>query len=316
MSNLRQREDSGQPLGSYVRQFAKAVLPPSAIAAMRQLRVKVLSHGLPRDHEFLQPPEQSHASASMSIIVPIHDAPIVTSRCLASLSKYAAESEVILVDDASRLAETREVIRDFSAKNGWRVIFHQEARGHSQACDAGARLASRPYICLLNSDTVVTPWCWLPLKEAFDRDTAIGVVGPSTSDSGNDQTLYPARHCRLCWDDSQICAYAEKLMRNPPTPATVDLPWISGFAFFIQCKLWQQLGGFDRQLRDYGNEQELCMRLTKMGYRAVWVRNSYIHHFGGQSYEASVGKDEVEARRLLGTIYLRQKHSNSVPSPK
>ena len=43
------------------------------------------------------------------------------SRCLASLEKYAPESEIILVDDASGLAETLQAILHFSARNGWKV---------------------------------------------------------------------------------------------------------------------------------------------------------------------------------------------------
>ena len=37
----------------------------------------------------------------MSIIVPIHDAPVTLQRCLASLDRYASKSEIILVDDSS-----------------------------------------------------------------------------------------------------------------------------------------------------------------------------------------------------------------------
>jgi GT2 family glycosyltransferase len=189
-----------------------------------------------------------------------------------------------------------------------KIIRNNVALGHSAACAAGASVATRPYLCLLNSDTVITPWCWYPIKAVFEQDSLIGVAGPSTSRSGNEQTIAAAGHCRLYWSDSQINAFAGRLIRRTSDESVRDLPWISGFAFFVRRFLWQELGGFDRKLPDYGNEQEMCKRIHKMGYRTVWIESSYTHHLGGQSYEAAIGTVEVETRRLAGTQYLRRKH--------
>src|SRR5580704_18930603 len=87
-----------------------------AFHSVREFRMigSVLPRFFPRHIELVQSPEDIQANATMSIVVAIHDAPGVTRRCLASLEKYARESEIILVDDASSLSETLEVIRDFS----------------------------------------------------------------------------------------------------------------------------------------------------------------------------------------------------------
>jgi hypothetical protein len=245
----------------------------------------------------------------MSIIVPIHDAPLVTKRCLASLERYAAEAEVVLVDDASKIPVTIHAIREFSLRNGWKVISNAQAVGHSAASAAGARLASRPYLCLLNSDTVLTPWCWRPIQQAFETDPAIGAAGPSTSTSGNEQALDEAVPCRFQWNDSQISAFAERLIVGSPQPALLDLPWVSGFAFFIRRTLWEKLGGFDRNLPDFANEVELCKRITNLGYRAVWVRGSYIHHLGRQSYANEIGHHGIESRLVAAYEYIRKRHT-------
>ena len=245
----------------------------------------------------------------MSIVVPIHDAPLVTKRCLASLERYATGAEVILVDDGSELAATIDVIREFSSRNGWKVISNAQARGHSAACAAGASFGTRDYLCLLNSDTVVTPWCWRPIQEQFATDPTIGVAGPCTSTSGNQQTLEIAELCRFHWNDNQISAFAERLVTAPAQPLVVDLPWISGFAFFIRRGLWEKLGGFDSHLPDYGNESELCKRVINLGYRAVWVRSSYIHHLARQSYADEIGHHGIDHRLLAAYEYIRQRHS-------
>src|SRR5579863_565870 len=280
----------------HIPRAIKRFLPSFVMDTLHDFKRRALARDFPGDRQFEQSPEETHASASMSIVVPIHDAPIFTRRCLASLEKYASESEIILVDDASKLTETLEVIRHFSSRNGWRVIRNEKSTGHSMACGAGAKLATRPYLCLLNSDSVATPWCWKLLKEAFERDQEIGVTAPSTSHGGTPQTLSLACEIRFHLNDNQICAFAHRLLTQTQEPVVVDMPWVSGFAFFIRRELWQDLGGFDPNLPDYGNEVELCKRIKVKGRRIVWVRNSYIHHFGQQSYQSRVGLEGIHAR--------------------
>ena len=287
----------------------RRVLPQPLIERLRDVKLRVLSSGLSRDREWEQSLVDAESSAPMSIVVPIHDAPTVTRRCLASLEKFAPQSEIILVDDASKEVATLEVISSFVNRNSWRVVRHEKALGHSGACKAGADLATRPYLCLLNSDTVVTPWCWRLVEEVFERDPLTGVAGPSTSCTYNDQSssyAYPLRHY---WNENQICGFAKRLLTDTTDPAVVDLPWVAGFAFFIRRNLWEQLGGFDPNLPDYGNEVELCKRIWAKGYRTVWIRKSYIHHLGSESYRQTIGAEAIVARSQAAEIYTEQRHS-------
>lgn len=274
---------------------------------VRKFKVRILMCGFRKQREIVQSIEDASASESMSIVVPVHDAPAVTRRCLASLEKYAPKAEIVLVDDGSSLVETKDIIRDFIGRNRWKLVQHEKPFGHSVACEAGASLATRPYLCLLNSDTVVTPSCWRLLKQVFEYDDNIAVAGPSTSHSSNPQALPVAVYLRTHWNDNQICDFAMRLLAKCPDLDVADLSWASGFAFFIRLNVWKQLGGFDRNLPDYGNELELCNRVAAMGYRTVWVRNAYIHHLGGQSYRESIGEDGIAARKLSTWIYVKEK---------
>jgi GT2 family glycosyltransferase len=297
----------------HISRFFKRLLPRPVVNGLRQIKGRVLTRDFPRHTEFKQSPEDGQASAFMSIVVPIHDAPAVTRRCLASLEKYAPESEIILVDDASARTETLEVIRYFSSRGGWKVVHHEKALGHSEACRAGANLAARPYLCFLNSDTVVTPWCWRRVKEVFEHNQEIGVVGPSTSHSGNPQLLPVAFGLSPYWNDNQICAFAERLLNECQEPILLDLPWVSGFAFFIRRDLWEQVGGFDQRLPDYGNDFEVCSRVAAKGYRIVWIRDCYIHHFGNQSYLESIGEEGILERVRAAEIHTGPTNRSLAP---
>jgi len=106
------------------------------------------------------------------------------------------------------------------------------------------------------------------------------------------------------WNDSQIFSFAKKYIEKHNESPLIDLKEISGFAYFIRREAWDSLGGFDKNLPDYGNESELNIRLIKSGWRLVWIPKSYIHHFGRSSYKTS--------RRLKQDFvnsYIKDKHA-------
>src|SRR5439155_9487300 len=117
-----------------------------------------------------------------------------------------------------------EILEEFRTRNQWAFIQHKKSVGHSKSCEAGAQVATRPYLCLLNSDTVVTPWSWCAAREAFENDPQIGVTGPSSSYAGTAQTIRRAMLCRHYWNDSQIYAFARAYVGALKPRSWVDLP--------------------------------------------------------------------------------------------
>lgn len=285
--------------------------------ALRQfygkLRAGLLSFDLPRHSTFEQPAEERQAAADFSVVIPIFDGAPLT-RCLSSLEIYGSLSEVILVDDGSGKA-AKAVIEQFASRNSWTVVRNRTPLGHSRASEAGAQKATRPNLCLLNADTVVTPWSWRASQEAFDADPRIAITGPSTSHASTVQMVRRAELCRHFWNDSQIFGFAEGYVRRQPCRSWIDLPDVAGFALFIRRDVWEQCGGFDPALPDYGNEVELCKRVSKQGRRIIWTRNSYIHHLGNQSYsKALFGRKEIRLRSKQAQRHIDLKHAQS-PDP-
>ena len=148
-------------------------------------------------------------------------------------------------------------------RNHWKLIRNELASGHSRASEAGVAVSTKPFFCLLNSDAVVTPRSWLGIIRAFKVSEKIAVVGPSTSETPTPQCVRRAFYCRRHWSDEQIYLFAEKYVAKHQHEPIVDLPVAGGFAFFMRRDVWDQLGGFDKNLTDYGNETELCRRLKR-----------------------------------------------------
>ena len=102
----------------------RSMIPEAIREKYRYLRARVLSLGLHGGGNHVLTPEERKASARISVVVAIHDAPEVTDRCLRSLERNGGDAEVILIDDGSKLDRTREVIDQAIARNGWAVSRH------------------------------------------------------------------------------------------------------------------------------------------------------------------------------------------------
>lgn len=287
--------------------MVRSLVPPAIREKYRYLRARVLSLGLHGDGNHVMSPEERRASACISVVVAIHDAPEVTDRCLRSLERNGGDAEVILIDDGSRLDRTREVIDQAVARNGWVVAHQTPARGHSRACELGANMAHREYICFLNSDTVVTPFSWAGMVKALRADSRVGAVGPSTSRTSTRQKIRRAELCRLHWTDEQIDEFAFRQTSRNHAAAPVKMEYVGGFAITLTRSAWAEIGGFDPHLSNYGNEKELCRRLKGLGYRILWARASYIHHFGESSFLQHFTSEELRQQRVTASRYICSK---------
>jgi GT2 family glycosyltransferase len=276
------------------------------------MRANFLSWNLP-GHPSLPPSaREREASAQFCIILPVHDSPEVVQRCLESLHLYAGQAEVIIVDDGSKLELTRSLLKEYAREHGWILVRNDPAQRHSRACERGCALATRDYICLLNSDTVVTQHCWASVKEVFESDPKIAVVGPMTNTESIQRASRLAGYCGDYWTNGQIYSYAERFISRQPPRNWLDVDHINGFAYFMPLPVWREFGGFHPDLPDYGNETELCHRILAKGYRIVLTRHAYIHHFGEKSIGKVMTREEIQAVRRAAQELIGQTHKGQV----
>ena len=274
----------------------------------RSIRAWVLTLNLHSYAHSSLSPEEEKASSDISVIVAVHNAPEVTLRCLESLQRFAGNAEVIVVDDASSLDEIKQMLKEYCQRNNWRLMRNDKALGHSRASEMGVSVSKKPYVCLLNSDAIVSSRSWSGIAWAFESSSQIAVVGPSTSYTVGPQVVSRACHCRRYWSDEQIWCFAEKYVARQKNKPVVDVPFVGGFAFFVRRSVWDVLDGFDKNLPDYGNEMEFCKRVIRSGLRITWSKSSYIHHLGNESYGISIGLDSIQERSLRALSYTRKKH--------
>lgn len=263
-------------------------IPVGWQAVIERAYIRLLSLGIGELPDARPDAAEVEATRALSIIVPVHNAPRETRRCLDALERFAGHAEVILVDDGSTDADARSVVLEYACRNGWKRHRNEAGSYHSGACTDGVRLATRPILCLLNSDTVVTQCAWSLSIRALQKPGGPIAVVPGMSAGPGSQSDVRAWRCRRAWNDATIFAYAAyRRRRFGARSARRARGFLGGAAFFVRRTDWDRVGGFSGCRAHYGNDVDLCAKLVAGGGWLGVCDGDYIHHLAGCSSAAS-----------------------------
>lgn len=60
-----------------------------------------------------------------------------------------------------------------------------------------------------------------------------------------------------------------------------EIFWASGVAFFSRKEIFTQLGGFDEAFFAYAEENDLCFKARRAGYKVLYFPKTEVWHLGG-----------------------------------
>lgn len=194
-------------------------------------------------------------------------------RCLDSIRDSADADDVWLIDNGSsedRSAEVRE------AHPAVRIHRWDENLGYSGGYNRALRLAVREgfaFACLLNNDTIVKPRFLSPLVEAAQADTRLAIVGS--------WLVYMEDDARWVEFDGEHHPRRHRPFRS--RSGVEYVPSVIGAAMLIRLDALERDGYFDERFFCYGEEAELCARLTAHGWLVAVCADSVVLHERGGS---------------------------------
>ena len=257
--------------------------------------------------EYPMPPLDGFAWAhdgrvQVSIVIPFHEQFELTLRCMEAATVTAVDValEIILVDDGS--AVDRSGV--FAGIEGVEYVRLPEQQGFLVAANAGGARARGDVIVLLNNDTEPQSGWLTALLDELDRDSTIGIVGPTL--------LRPDG--AIAEAGAVIDATGEPHILGAGLPAdsaaftsSADVGYVSGACLAVRASLWWELGGFDERYRPaYFEDVDLCQSAQTRGYRVRHAPAARVVHFGGQSY-GSDGAPAKDVAFALSQRTFRQK---------
>jgi GT2 family glycosyltransferase len=233
------------------------------------------------------------------IIIPVYGGLHVLIDCLNSIqARTLWPHKIILVDDCSPDEDTKNFLTTWAEANPEHtVLFNKKNRGFAATVNRGIEHGDGAYLCILNSDVVVTPgWLYKQIM-ALEASPLNKIVNPCTNNTAEIaipmQEGYDYNDMNRAFERLSSHAYPEIM----PT----------GFCFTMERSLINEIGSFDEGYGSYGEETDLWMRCVSRisngqvsNWRAVLADDTYIFHERGTSFGV-LGTEEHMAFRKAGS---------------
>ena len=213
------------------------------------------------------------AGVRCDLVVPVYNALRSTRACLESVRRFAPPwARVVVVNDASD-ASTTEWLR---AQRDVVLLENAENLGFVRTANRGLLYSDAPWVCLLNSDTLLTEGALERMVAGCERDPAIGLCCPLSNGAVNLSVKLPP--------GEDVFSFARRVARTSPA-LYPDAVTIVGFCLLVRREVLRTLGVFDEIFgRGYCEETDLHYRARAAGWRCVVADDTWIHHRNGGSF--------------------------------
>lgn len=249
---------------------------------------------------------------AVSVIIPNRDQTELLRRCLLSLDRSRYEpSEILIVENGSTDAETKQLYREFASRPNRRVLEWNQPFNFAAVNNFAARQATGELLLFLNNDVEAISDDWLESMVAH-LQPGVGAVGA--------KLRYPdgaiqhggvilgmggiAGHTHLGFP-AEAPGYMRRLQFAHNCSA------VTAACMLVPRAVFESVGRFDEGFVLAFNDVDLCLKIRQAGYRIVWTPDADLIHHESKSrgYEDSQAKQlrfqqEVELFRCKWTPEL------------
>jgi GT2 family glycosyltransferase/glycosyltransferase involved in cell wall biosynthesis len=222
---------------------------------------------------------------TVSVVVPVYDAPEAVDECLASVRRHTTAVDIIVIDDASPDPRTRVVLERHALDPRVRILRNEVNLGYTGSVNRGIAEASGDVI-LLNSDTIVPPRWTENLRLALATDDTIGTVTAVSDNAGAFSVPVIGELNPLAPGLDGISS--ARLVAQSATWRLPDVTTCHGFCVLLRRSMLDEVGTFDEVAfsRGYGEENDFSMRAAAAGWRHVVQEAVLVQHRKGASFGA------------------------------
>lgn len=251
----------------------------------------------------------------VSIILVSYNTKDLTRDCLNSVYEQTKdiEFEIFVVDNNSHDGSPEMIEKEFP---NVRLIKNPDNKGFGAANNIAIRESKAKYVFCLNTDTILLNNAVKILYDYMESNPDAGACGGQLFDknmglmdsAGNYPTFWRTIFTYLglrklfpnIWEN--YLTPAKKCTYEEPTPVQS----IIGADLFLRKSVLDEIGLFDENIFMYGEESDLCFRITRSGRNVMFVPDSKIIHIEGGSSQ-NLAKQKIIKTSLL---YWYKKNRN------
>jgi len=239
--------------------------------------------------------------------------------CLREIQRGIA-AEIIVIDNASTDGSPRKVAELFPMV---RVIRNEQNLGFSEANNKAIRANRGRNVLILNDDTVLQKDSLALMLQTIDSAPDIGAVGPRLlNPDGSTQLDFVNRRfphlrgivCQLLRLDRVLRKWPfsrDLLTLNRDPLRSGETEHLAGACLLLRRSALEAVGLFDEGFYFWYEDADLCRRLRGAGWKAYYVSESEVIHWGSASLKKLMQSDRA-ALAFNSLLYYFRKHSSRV----
>ena len=246
----------------------------------------------------------------IDIIIPFYNQYRLLSRCLRAIEQSGYRNgQITIVNDKSNPDDVRAIENlCLNLKLSISIVSHETNKGFRESILTGVKYCHKPYLFLVNSDTVVTHDFANKLVGVMAKDKTIKAVAPI---SNHPTDLYQFRkklYLKQQFDDydhQEIRAKFEPLIRKKGifkklfsnTDKITNAPYLSANCLALDREVFERVGYFHNGYEHgYFEDLDLCCCIRKLGYKLAINEDCFVFHRGQGTYKEK-SRDEKEKQR-------------------
>jgi GT2 family glycosyltransferase len=240
----------------------------------------------------------------VAVVVPIFNSAQLAQRCIQAISRWSSGVHLILIDDASTDGAVGGLLANYAGMANVTVLRNAQNLGYTRSCNRGIELAHGADVVLLNSDTEVGPRWLQRLAQTAHAHESIGSATAVSDNAGAFSVPELEQYCPIpsCWTLVQ----AQRALLQHAGGCVPELPTGNGFCMYIKRALFDRVGVLDADAfpAGYGEENDLCQRAGRAGFRHVIAGDVLVRH----ARSASFGAQRRVALGAQGMAILRERY--------
>jgi len=175
-----------------------------------------------------------------------------------------------------------------------KFIFNETNLGFAKACNLAFKISYGNYVLFLNPDTILTETCLKDCISFFESHTDAGAVGVRMLDEKRiflkeskrglpspSASFYKLFGLIAMFPGSKTLGkyYEGHLPENENNPVDV----LSGAFIMVKRKVFEKVNGFDESFFMYGEDIDLSLRITQLGFKNYYLGKVSVTHLKGGS---------------------------------
>jgi GT2 family glycosyltransferase/lipopolysaccharide/colanic/teichoic acid biosynthesis glycosyltransferase len=261
-------------------------------------------------------------SVDISIIIVNYNVKAFLEQCLLAINRaiHDLNTEIFVVDNASVDGSQSMVRNRFPNVH---LIENKDNLGFSVANNQALRVAQGEYVLILNPDTLIQEDTLLVLKRFLDSHSDVGAVGVKLINPDGSFQITSRRSLPTAWvsftrivglsklfPKSRIFGKYNMTYLDPDIETDVDV--LPGSLMCVRKTVFDEVGYFDEDYFMYGEDVDLCYRITKMGWKIHYVPTTKAIHYKGESTkksELSFVSNFYRAMLIFANKHFRRRYS-------